>query len=145
MSACMRKQSLVVVFRTTAQKLNIIVNISKTTGYHSETADNLVFADNFFAYAWQYLYKDSRSDVELSPLRNVLLCIIHISYFIPGFCAGNICLHILVMSFYFILSSHHLHFKNIQCFFMAMQLKILILYVILPFCCIYMYIYYYAK
>ena len=61
-----------------------------------------------------------------------VLRIIHSSYFISGFSARNICLHILVMPFNFILSRHHLHFLNMRHFFMAMPLNILIPYVILP-------------
>ena len=53
------------------------------------------------------------------------LCIIHNSHVIWGFGAGNICPHILVLSFNCILSS------NIQCFMMVMPLKMFILYVIL--------------
>ena len=42
------------------------------------------------------------------------LCIIHSRYFIFGFGAGHICLHIVIMLFNCILCrpSHHLYLKN---------------------------------
>ena len=52
------------------------------------------------------------------------LYIMHTSYFISGFGAGNICLHILIMPVNLILSIPHLHFQNIQCFILTMPLKI---------------------
>ena len=41
------------------------------------------------------------------------MCFTHSSYFISGFGARNMCRHILVMTFNFILSRHHVHLLNI--------------------------------
>ena len=54
--------------------------------------------------------------------------IIHSSYLISGFGAGNIFLNILLMPVNYTLCSQH--FQSILCFIMAMPPNILILYVI---------------
>ena len=48
------------------------------------------------------------------------MCIIHSSYLISGFGAGNIFLNILLMPVNYTLSSQQSYFKSIQCFIMAM-------------------------
>ena len=59
------------------------------------------------------------------------MCIIHSSYLISGFGAGNIFLNSLLMPVNYTLSSQHLYLLIIQCLIMAMPSNILILYVIL--------------
>ena len=64
----MRKPILSFVFRKKYCKVYIYANISKITGYRSETAPNIVFADSFFSVlimlGW-FPYGDIWSDVEL--------------------------------------------------------------------------------
>ena len=56
--------------------------------------------------------------------------IIHSSYLISGFGAGNIFLNILLMTVNYFLCSQHFYFRSILCFIMGMPPNILILYVI---------------
>ena len=73
-----------------------------------------------------------------------IICIIHSSYLITGFRAGNIFLNIFLVPVNYTLSGQHFYFQRIQCFIMAMPPNILILYVILSkltMSIIYIYIY----
>ena len=71
MFSCMRKPILSFVIRKKYCKVYIYANMSKTTGYRSETAANIVFADSFFSaltmLGW-FPYGDIWADMELSSL-----------------------------------------------------------------------------
>ena len=56
--------------------------------------------------------------------------IIHSSYLISGFGAGNIFLNILLMPVNYTLRSQHFYFQSILCFIMSIPPNIFILYVI---------------
>ena len=64
----MRKLILSFVFRKKYCKIHIYANMSKTTGYHSETGANIVLVDFFtvlIMLGW-FPYGDFWADVELS-------------------------------------------------------------------------------
>ena len=66
-----RKPIVSFVFRKKYFKVYIHANISKTTGYRSETAVNIVLTDSFFSVlimlGW-FPYGDIWTDLELSSL-----------------------------------------------------------------------------